>query len=67
MGPECRSGLSWWTHFYLQPVQRPGWPGLLREFQELLQPFQLVAALPERHSQFVVHAVQLEDAFVVRF
>ena len=32
---------------------------LLREFQELLQPLQLVAALPERHSHLVVHAIQL--------
>ena len=40
---------------------------LLREFQELLQPLQLVAALPERHSQFIGHALQIEDAFVVRF
>ena len=40
---------------------------LANGFQELLQPLQLVAALPERHSQFVVHALQLENAFLVRF
>lgn len=40
---------------------------LVCELQELLQPLQLVAALPERHSQFIVHALQIEDAFVVRF